>query len=129
MNPIIIIGSGLAGYNAAKELRKLDTSTSLVILTADSGSFYSKPMLSNALATKKTPEAIALSTPEQMATQLNATVRPHARVSAIDTATHAVHIGDETLTYSKLVLALGADQMRLPITVLAGYGGGRSSPA
>ena len=116
MNPIIIIGSGLAGYNAAKELRKLDTSTSLVILTADSGSFYSKPMLSNALATKKTPAAIALSTPEQMATQLNATVRPHARVSAIDTATHAVHIGDETLTYSKLVLALGADQMRLPIT-------------
>lgn len=116
MNPIIIIGSGLAGYNTARELRKLDTATPLVILSADSGPFYSKPMLSNALATKKTPAALALNTPEQMATQLNASVRPRTRVTAIDTAAHAVHIDNETLTYSKLVLALGADQIRLPIT-------------
>jgi rubredoxin-NAD+ reductase len=115
MNPIIIIGSGLAGYNTAKELRKLDTATPLVILTADSGSFYSKPMLSNALASKKTAETIALNTPEQMAAQLNATVRVKTRVDAIDTAAHTLRIGDETLAYSKLVLALGADQIRLPI--------------
>ncbi|MDH5342500.1 MAG: FAD-dependent oxidoreductase, partial [Betaproteobacteria bacterium] len=73
MNPIVIIGSGLAGYNTAKELRKLDSAVPLVILCADSGPFYSKPMLSNAIASKKTPEAIALNSPEQMATQLNAT--------------------------------------------------------
>lgn len=115
MNPIIIIGSGLAGYNTAKELRKLDTTTPLTIIAADSGPFYSKPMLSNALASKKTPEAIALNTPEQMATQLNATVRPHTRVDAIDTAAHTLRIGDETLPWSKLVLALGADQIRLPV--------------
>ena len=116
MNPIIIIGSGLAGYNTAKELRKLDTAIPLAIISADSGPFYSKPTLSNALAAKKTPEAIALNSPEQMAAQLNATVRPHTRVDAIDTAAHALRIGDETLAYSKLVLALGADQIRLPIS-------------
>jgi rubredoxin---NAD+ reductase len=115
MNPIIIIGSGLAGYNTAKELRKLDTTTPLVVIAADSGPFYSKPMLSNALAAKKTAEAIALSTPAQMAAQLNATVRAQTRVDAIDTAAHTLRIGDETLAYSKLVLALGADQIRLPI--------------
>lgn len=115
MNPIIIIGSGLAGYNTAKELRKLDTATPLSIIAADSAPFYSKPMLSNALASKKTAVAIALNTPEQMATQLNAVVRPHTRVDAIDTAAHTLRIGDETLAYSKLVLALGADQIRLPI--------------
>lgn len=115
MDPIIIIGSGLAGYNTAKELRKLDTATPLTVITADSGPFYSKPMLSNALASKKTPEAIALNSPEQMSAQLNATVRTHTRVEAIDTAAHALRIGDETLAYSKLVLALGADQIRLPI--------------
>ncbi len=115
MNPIIILGSGLAGYNVAKELRKLDKETSLTIITADSGSFYSKPMLSNALAGKKPPSAIALNSPEQMATQLNATVRAKTRVTAINPATHTVSIGDETLAYSKLVLALGADQIRLPI--------------
>ncbi|MDP1536093.1 MAG: FAD-dependent oxidoreductase [Burkholderiales bacterium] len=115
MNPIIIIGSGLAGYNTAKELRKLDTTVPLVIISADSGPFYSKPMLSNALASKKTAEAVALNSPEQMAAQLNATVRAHTRVDAIDTAAHTLCIGDETLAYSKLVLALGADQIRLPI--------------
>ncbi len=115
MNPIIIIGSGLAGYNTAKELRKLDTATPLTLISADSGPFYSKPMLSNALASKKEPAAIALNTPEQMAAQLNATVRANTRVDAIDTAAHALRIGDEILAYSKLVLALGADQIRLPI--------------
>ena len=116
MNPIIILGSGLAGYNVAKELRKLDKDTPLTVITADSGSFYSKPMLSNALAGKKPPSAIALNSPEQMATQLNATVRAKTRVTSINAAAHTIHIGDEALVYSKLVLALGADQIRLPIT-------------
>lgn len=116
MDPIIIIGSGLAGYNTAKELRKLDTATPLTLISADSGPFYSKPMLSNALASKKEPAAIALNTPEQMAAQLNALVRPRTRIDAIDTAAHTLRSGSETLHYSKLVLALGADQIRLPIT-------------
>jgi rubredoxin-NAD+ reductase len=116
MNPIIIIGSGLAGYNTAKELRKLDTAAPLLIIAGDSGPFYSKPMLSNALASKKEAAAIALNTPEQMATQLNATVRAKTRVDAIDAAAHTLRIGEETLAYSKLVLALGADQIRLPLT-------------
>ena len=115
MHPIIIAGSGLAGYNVAKELRKLDKETPLTVITADSGSFYSKPMLSNALAGKKPPSAIALNSPEQMAAQLNATVRAKTRITAINAAAHTVSIGDETLAYSKLVLALGADQIRLPI--------------
>ncbi len=115
MHPIIILGSGLAGYNVAKELRKLDKETPLTIITADSGSFYSKPMLSNALAGKKPPSAIALNSPEQMATQVNATVRAKTRVTAINAAAHTISIDHETLAYSKLVLALGADQIRLPI--------------
>ena len=115
MHPIIIIGSGLAGYNTAKELRKLDTAVPLVIIAADSSPFYSKPMLSNAIASKKTPAAIALNTPAQMAEQLKGSVRANTRIDTIDTAAHTLKIGDETLHYSKLVLALGADQIRLPI--------------
>jgi rubredoxin-NAD+ reductase len=116
MHPIIIVGSGLAGYNTAKELRKLDTTTPLVVIASDSSAFYSKPMLSNAIASKKTPVALALNTPEQMSEKLKGTVRAGTRVDAIDTAAHTLKIGDETLHYSKLVLALGADQIRLPIT-------------
>ncbi len=115
MHPIVIIGSGLAGYNLARELRKLDRETPLAIVTADGGQFYSKPTLSNALASSKTPAAIPLSTAEQMAAQLGATVRTHARVTALDVVARRIYIGEETVPYSKLVLALGADQVQLPL--------------
>jgi len=115
MHPIVIIGSGLAGYNVARELRKLDKETPLVIISADSGSYYSKPMLSSALGTGKTPQSIPMNSAEQMAGQLNGTVRVKTRITALDPSSHAVSIGDETISYSKLVLALGADQIRLPI--------------
>lgn len=115
MNPIVIIGSGLAGYNVARELRKINKEIPLLVITADSGSFYSKPMLSNALASGKLPEAIPLNSAEQMAAQLNATIRTHAQITAIKTDSHQVLLGEETVAYSQLVLALGAEQVRLPL--------------
>lgn len=116
MHPVVIIGSGLAGYNVARELRKLDREMPLAVITADGGQFYSKPMLSNALASNKTPAAIPLNTPEQMAAQLGATVRTHTRITAIETAAQQIRIGEETLSYSKLIVALGAAQIRLPFS-------------
>jgi rubredoxin-NAD+ reductase len=115
MHPIIIIGSGLAGYNVAKELRKLDKTTPVVIITADGGESYSKPMLSNALASKKTPAMLAMAQVIQMETQLPAVIRTRTRITALAPARHEISIGSETLAYSKLVLALGAEQIRLPI--------------
>jgi len=115
MNPIVIIGSGLAGYNVARELRKLDKQTPLAVISADSAHFYPKPTLSNSFAINKAPEKIPISSPEQMASQLNATLRARVRVTAIDPTRHAIRIGDETVSYSKLVLALGADQIRVPL--------------
>jgi rubredoxin-NAD+ reductase len=115
MHPIVIIGGGLAGYNVAKELRKLDREIPLMLVTGDGGQFYSKPTLSNALASNKAPAAIPLNTAEQMAAQLGATIRTRTRVTALDVAARQIRIGEETVSYSKLVLALGADQVRLPL--------------
>ena len=92
MNPIVIIGSGLAGYNVARELRKLDKQAPLTIIAADSAHFYSKPMLSSALASKKAPEAIPMNTAEQMAQQLGVTVRPRTSITAIDAPKHSVRV-------------------------------------
>lgn len=41
--PIVIIGTGLAGYNVARELRKLDAQAPLVIVSRGHAGFYSKP--------------------------------------------------------------------------------------
>jgi rubredoxin-NAD+ reductase len=115
MNPILIIGTGLAGYTVAREFRKLDTTTPLQIVTRDDGSFYSKPVLSNALAQKKAPEQIALASAADMARQLHATINPHAQVTAIDPAAHVVIADGEALPYSRLVLAVGADPIPPPL--------------
>jgi len=116
MNPVVILGTGLAGYNTAREWRKLDRETPLAMITADGGEFYSKPMLSNALGSNKTPQSLPMSSAEQMAQQFNATVRTRTQVTAIDTGRREVRIGGEGLAYSKLVVATGAEQIRLPLT-------------
>ena len=114
--PIIIVGSGLAGYTVAREFRKLDSETPVLIISADHGGFYSKPTLSNALATGKTPDAIVTASAEKMAEQLKATVRFRNRVAAINLPTNAVVLEDgEKLSYHELVLAVGADPIRLPL--------------
>ena len=115
MSAIVIIGTGLAGYTAAREFRKLDSSTPLHLISRDAGSFYSKPILSNALALKKTPALIALNTAADMERQLAATVSPHSPVSAIDPIAHHITVNGEAIAYAKLVLAVGADPIRLPL--------------
>jgi len=116
MTGILILGTGLAGYTVAREFRKLDTQTALTLVTRDAGSFYSKPVLSNALAQKKTPAQIALNSATDMSRQLHATVNTHLEVRAIDTAARTVTtVNGPVLSYDRLVLALGADPMRLTL--------------
>lgn len=109
MPPIVIVGSGLAGYTLLKEIRKRDTVTPVTLVTADDGAFYSKPNLSNALAAGKTAAVLAGASAEKMAADLNARVLAHTRVTAIDTQGQRIRTDHGELEYGKLVLALGAD--------------------
>lgn len=116
MHNIVILGTGLAGYTVAREFRKLDKETPLLLISADDGCFYSKPMLSNALTSGKSAASLAMQSAAQMATQLNAVVRPNARVTAINPAEKTLTLGDETIAYGKLVLAVGADPIKSALT-------------
>ena len=111
--PIVIIGSGLAGYTVAREFRKLDTQTDLIILTEDHGGFYSKPMLSNAFAQKKNADSLLMKTAEIMSAEVKAEIRAHTKVREINPEKKQITIDGCILEYSKLVLALGADPIRL----------------
>jgi rubredoxin-NAD+ reductase len=116
MLPVVIVGSGLAGYTLAKEFRKLAPEPPLHIITRDDGAFYSKPMLSNALAKGKTAQTLATADAERMAEQLHASVWTHTEVTALDVEAKTVAARGETLQYRKLVLAVGARPIRLPLT-------------
>lgn len=113
--PVVIIGTGLAGYTVARELRKLDSTVPIVMLTQDDGCFYSKPMLSNALAMKKEARNLASFDATAMAAQLRADIRVHQRVERIVPGEHQVIVNGDALHYSKLVLATGADVRRLRV--------------
>jgi rubredoxin---NAD+ reductase len=114
-DPVVIVGTGLAGYTVARELRKLDAETPIVIVSRDDGSFYSKPALSNALAMKKAPRDLASFDAETMAAQLNARVWTHRHVERIVPNEHAIVVDGQRLRYRALVLATGADPRRVPI--------------
>ena len=115
MKPIAIIGSGLAGYTAAREFRKLDKTTPLLIFTGDDGGFYSKPMLSNAFAMGKQPQQLQSKTVDQMAAELTATILTKTLVNSINTQAQTIQTKVGDFDYGQLVLALGAQAIRLPI--------------
>ena len=112
---IVILGSGLAGISVARELRKLDKEIPLTMVTADDGGFYSKPSLSNALAAGKTTLQLVLTQRDALAAQLNMDIRPHTRVTRLRPAAHVIETDGGTIEYTRLVLALGARPIRLPI--------------
>ena len=115
MQAITIVGSGLAGYTLAKEIRKLDTDIPVRVVTSDNGSFYSKPMLSNALAKNQTPEYLATMNAAKMAETNNLEIVNHCTVTAIDRENNTLQTDKGDYDYTCLVLATGANPIRIPI--------------
>jgi len=112
---IVIIGSGLAGYTVIREIRKLNKEIPITLITKEPGYFYSKPMLSTALASKKDTAQLVSTTADGMATQLELNILSETDVKAIDSNKQIIGTNKGEITYGKLVLALGADQIRLPL--------------
>ena len=113
--PVVIVGTGLAGYNLAREFRKLDGETPLLLITADDGRSYSKPMLSTGFAKQKDADGLSMAEPGAMAEQLRAEVRTHTRISGIDPGHKRVWIGEEAVAYRDLILAWGAETVRVSV--------------
>ncbi|WP_327439233.1 NAD(P)/FAD-dependent oxidoreductase [Pseudomonas donghuensis] len=113
--PVVIVGTGLAGYNLAREFRKLDGETPLLLITADDGRSYSKPMLSTGFAKNKDADGLSMAEPGAMAEQLKAEVRTHTRISGIDPGHKRLWIGEEQVPYRDLILAWGAETVRVPV--------------
>lgn len=116
-HPVIIIGAGLAGWTTARELRKLDAARLITLITADSGDFYAKPSLSNAFAQGRAPAQLVSTPAAKMAETLNVNLLAHTRVTSIDTAARTVSLaaGGQALPYADLVLATGAQAIKVPV--------------
>jgi len=119
--PVIIIGSGMAGYTLARELRKLTSSLPIVMVCQDSGDSYAKPTLSNAYAQNKLADSIANASAAKMAETLNLTLLNFHQVTDINADEQFIVVrslvneaSKITLAYRDLVLATGAYSRLLP---------------
>ncbi len=113
--PLVIIGSGHAGYTLARAFRQHDTSTPVVVLTEDGGEYYSKPQLSHGFGHQTSAAQLIQNSATGMAAELKIMVRPHTQVTAIDFAAQKITAGAAQIPYSDLVLAVGAKPFVPPI--------------
>ncbi|MEJ1378621.1 MAG: FAD-dependent oxidoreductase, partial [Candidatus Sedimenticola sp. (ex Thyasira tokunagai)] len=97
-----------------RELRRLNSEQPLVFITADDGSSYSKPMLSNALAQGKDAQALVIADAEKMRTSLDATIMTGTRVEQIDAKGRRLYAAGEWHEYGSLVMATGAKPIHIP---------------
>jgi len=114
-SPTVILGSGLAGWTLARELRALSPSHPITLITTNAGDFYSKPMLSNAFALKRSVSALLQTTGQQQAEKIGVDLRAHMTVTAIDIENKTVCCDRAQFAYGDLVLAVGANPIRLPL--------------
>jgi rubredoxin---NAD+ reductase len=124
--PVVIVGSGLAGWSVARELRQLDATLPIALISATNGDFYAKPGLSTALAQAKTPEQLVTTPAGAMAEKLKVQLHAYQRVIQIDTTSQSIELQavelanaepacPRRLQYRDLILATGAEPIRVPL--------------
>lgn len=112
---IVIIGSGMASFSTVREIRKLDKDVAITLITREPGYSYSKPMLSTAIAGNKTAEQLISVSTEDVAAQFNLRILNTTEVLEIDSKQQIVKTTQGSISYSKLVLCLGSDQIAPPL--------------
>jgi rubredoxin---NAD+ reductase len=107
--PLVIIGSGLAGFLTVEAIRAQKSDRSIIMITEDSGDFYRKPMLSFALDQGKMPDDLVLNSRAEMMQRLSIDIIAHQSVRSIDRSKRLLHLsGADPIEYGQLILALGS---------------------
>ena len=113
---IVIVGGGAAGFAAAEMLRRQDFQGSIVMLSEDSAAPVDRPNLSKDYLAGSAPEDWLPLRPDSFYKEAGIDLRLKANVTAIDTKARHVAIADgSTVSYDRLLLATGAEPVRLPI--------------
>jgi len=113
---IVIVGGGAAGFAAAEMLRRQDYRGSIVMLSSEAAPPVDRPNLSKDYLAGSAPEDWLPLRPDDFYADAAIDMRLNTEVASIDAkARHAVLAGGETIAYDRLLLATGAEPVRLPI--------------
>src|ERR1700722_13499260 len=113
---IVIVGGGAAGFAAAEMLRRQDYRGSIVMLSQEKAAPVDRPNLSKDYLAGSAPEDWLPLRPDSFYKQAEIDLRLGVEVASIDTAARQVVLtGGEAISYDRLLLATGAEPVRLPI--------------
>ncbi|MFP4295670.1 MAG: FAD-dependent oxidoreductase, partial [Halothiobacillaceae bacterium] len=112
---IVIVGSGIAGWSAAEAIRARQADVPITLLCADTGNVYPKPALSMALRQGRRPEDLIEMRGEEKAAELNVQLLANTRVLSIKPEARRMLTSAGTIRFGKLVLATGANPIRVPV--------------
>jgi NADPH-dependent 2,4-dienoyl-CoA reductase/sulfur reductase-like enzyme/nitrite reductase/ring-hydroxylating ferredoxin subunit len=113
---IVIVGGGAAGFAAAEMLRRRGFAGSIVMLSNDAAAPVDRPNLSKDYLAGSAPEDWLPLRPDAFYSESGIELRLDADVVGIDAKARKVSVADgKTFTYDRLLLATGAEPVRLPI--------------
>jgi NADPH-dependent 2,4-dienoyl-CoA reductase/sulfur reductase-like enzyme/nitrite reductase/ring-hydroxylating ferredoxin subunit len=113
---IVIIGGGAAGFAAAEMLRRQQFRGSIVMLSSDAAPPVDRPNLSKDYLAGSAPEDWLPLRPDSFYAEVGIDFRSKNDVTSIDARARDVVIaGGGTIPYDRLLLATGAEPVRLPI--------------
>ena len=113
---IVIVGGGAAGFAAAEMLRRQEFSGSIVMLSSDPAPPVDRPNLSKDYLAGSAPEDWLPLRPDEFYAGAHIDLRLKTDVASIDAkARNVVLAGGGTVAYDRLLLATGAEPVRLPI--------------
>ena len=113
---IVIIGGGAAGFAAAEMLRRRNFAGSIVMLSSDTAAPVDRPNLSKDYLAGSAPEDWLPLRPDAFYADNGIDLRLNAQVLGISAKTREIMIaGGEILPYDRLLLATGAEPVRLAI--------------
>jgi NADPH-dependent 2,4-dienoyl-CoA reductase/sulfur reductase-like enzyme/nitrite reductase/ring-hydroxylating ferredoxin subunit len=113
---IVIVGGGAAGFAAAEMLRRQEFSGSIVMLSNDAAPPVDRPNLSKDYLAGSAPEDWLPLRPDEFYAAAHIDLRLKTDVVSIEPkARNVVLAGGGTVPYDRLLLATGAEPVRLPI--------------
>lgn len=113
---IVIVGGGAAGFAAAETLRREGYEGRIALLSSDDAPPVDRPNLSKDYLAGKAPDAWIPLRPDTYYAENDIDLRLSTNVAHIDVAARAVQLDDGSrLPYDRLLLATGAEPVRLPL--------------
>jgi len=113
---IVIVGGGAAGFAAAEMLRRVGYQNSLVMLSSDAAVPYDRPNLSKDYLAGAVPFDYVPLRDESFYEENGIKIQLGKNVVGLDLRAHEVLLsGGKTVSYDRLLLATGAEPVRLTI--------------